>query len=155
MQTDPIIGSVDSTQIEKANASIQMYYYITKYSREYDIPAEYIFSIAYSESRYQGPWHTEYKHAVSSRSGALGPMQILPSTARAVYQKPITNTQLKSDIRINVLISIMLLRRLHNKYDNWGLVFGAYNTGRPCINQYARKILSKQYIWKSSATASM
>ena len=55
--------------------------------------------------------------------------------------------KLMSDINLNVMISMKLLRRLHNKYNDWGLVFGAYNTGRPCINRYARNILAEQYIW--------
>jgi len=147
--TDPYIGDLDSAQVSHAVPSVQMYYYIKKYSDIYEIPTEYAFSLAYHESRYQGPYHFDYNHKLSSKSGALGPMQILPSTARAVYQKPISSQQLKSDIRLNILISMMLLRRLHNKYNDWMLAFGAYNTGRPIRNQYARNIIQRKYIWKA------
>jgi hypothetical protein len=30
-----------------------------------------------------------------------------------------------------------ILRHLHNTYSNWKIAFGAYNTGRPIVNQYA------------------
>ena len=90
----------------------------------------------------------DYNHKQTSYAGALGPMQIMPSTARMIYGKSIPNHKLKNDIKLNVMISMKLLRRLRNTYGNWGVVFGAYNTGRPCINGYAKNILDKQYIWE-------
>ena len=29
---------------------------------------------------------------------------------------------------------------LYDKYGNWKIVFGCYNTGRPCVNGYAEKV---------------
>ena len=31
-----------------------------------------------------------------------------------------------------------LLRRLHDKYGDWEIVCGCYNTGKPLVNDYAR-----------------
>ena len=31
-----------------------------------------------------------------------------------------------------------LLRKLHDKYGDWEIVCGCYNTGKPLINDYAR-----------------
>jgi soluble lytic murein transglycosylase-like protein len=90
----------------------------------------------------------DYNHKQTSYAGALGPMQIMPSTAKMIYGKSVSNYNLKNDIKLNVMISMKLLRRLRNTYGNWGVVFGAYNTGRPCINGYAKNILDKQYIWE-------
>ena len=145
---DPYLEGVDSITIVNSAPSIQMYFYIKKYAAEYEIPEAYAFSLAYQETRYQGPMDLDYNHKQTSYAGALGPMQIMPSTARMIYGKSIPNHKLKNDIKLNVMISMKLLRRLRNTYGNWGVVFGAYNTGRPCINGYAKNILDKQYIWE-------
>jgi len=145
---DPYLEGVDSITIVNSAPSIQMYFYIKKYAAEYEIPEAYAFSLAYQETRYQGPMDLDYDHKQTSYAGALGPMQIMPSTARMIYGKSIPNHKLKNDIKLNVMISMKLLRRLRNTYGNWGVVFGAYNTGRPCINGYAKNILDKQYIWE-------
>ena len=145
---DPYLEGVDSITIINSAPSIQMYFYIKKYAAEFEIPEAYAFSLAYQETRYQGPMDLDYNHKQASYAGALGPMQIMPSTARMIYGKSIPNHKLKNDIKLNVMISMKLLRRLRNTYGNWGVVFGAYNTGRPCINGYAKNILDKQYIWE-------
>jgi soluble lytic murein transglycosylase-like protein len=141
------IDDLDSTEIVNHKPEIQMYYFIKKYSQEYNIPEAYAFSLAYQETRYRGPFDSLYKHNQSSKAGALGPMQIMPATAKLICGKPISNKILKNDIKLNVMISMKLLRRLHDKYKNWGLVFGAYNTGRPCVNKYSKRILKKQFNW--------
>lgn len=145
---DPYLEGVDSITIVNSSPSIQMYFYIKKYAAEYEIPEAYAFSLAYQETRYQGPMDLDYNHKQTSFAGALGPMQIMPSTAKMIYGKSISNHKLKNDIKLNVMISMKLLRRLRNTYGNWGVVFGAYNTGRPCINGYAKNILNKQYTWE-------
>ncbi len=141
------IDDLDSTEIVNHKPEIQMYYFIKKYSQEYKIPEAYAFSLAYQETRYRGPFDSLYKHNQSSKAGALGPMQIMPATAKLICGKPIPKKVLKNDIKLNVMISMKLLRRLHDKYKNWGLVFGAYNTGKPCVNKYSKRILKKQFNW--------
>jgi soluble lytic murein transglycosylase-like protein len=61
----------------------------------------------------------------------------MPATAGFMWKKKIPKDQLKNDIELNVKTSMMLLRHLFDVYKDWKLVFGAYNTGRPLINQYA------------------
>lgn len=145
---DQYLSGIDSSSVVNSAPSIQMYFYIKKYAAEFDIPEAYAFSLAYQETRYGGPMHLKYNHAQTSYAGALGPMQIMPMTAKHMLGEPISNSKLKTNIDVNVYISMKLLRHLHDRYNDWGLVFGAYNTGRPCINQYARNILNKQFIWK-------
>lgn len=144
---DVYLDGVDSTNVINSAPSIQMYFYIKKYATEFDIPEAYAFSLAYQETRYGGPLDLDYNHKQTSFAGALGPMQIMPATAKLIYGESVPKTKLMSDINLNVMISMKLLRRLYDKYDNWGLVFGAYNTGRPMINGYARNILNKQFVW--------
>ena len=145
--TDPYLLGYDSITIATSPPAKQMYFYIKKYCLEYNIPEEYAFSLAYQETRYRGPLDSLYNHKQRSVCGALGPMQIMPSTANMIYGTAVEKNKLRSDIDLNVMISMKLLNLLHTKYQNWGLAFGAYNTGRPRINQYANRILNKQYVW--------
>jgi len=71
-------------------------------------------------------------------------MQIQVPTASYTWGKAVTSKQLLNDLELNVKISMKLLSTLYKKYENWGLVLGCYNTGRPMINGYALKILNKK-----------
>ena len=78
----------EKTNVESASillnhepTCIQMYYYIEKYSKQYNIPRKYAYGIAYRETGYRGPFHWRYNHKLTSSAGALGPIQIMPSTA--------------------------------------------------------------------------
>ena len=64
-------------------------------------------------------------------------MQIMPSTARLVQKKNVSNDVLKNDIKVNTEISMKLLRILYEQYKDWTIVCGYYNTGRPIVNGYA------------------
>ena len=119
---------------------VKMYMSIEKYSNEYDIPIRYAFGIAWAETRYEGPFDWTYNPALESSAGALGPMQIMPGTARLIWGEDIPREKLISDIDFNVETSMKLLRRLYDKYEDWQIVFGCYNTGQPMINGYARKV---------------
>lgn len=120
---------------------VAMFSCIEKYSMEYNIPLKYALGIAYAETRYEGPFDWDYNHERVSSAGALGPMQIMPSTAKWMWgDKKITKDKILSDIDFNVETSMKLLRYLYDKYKDWKLVFGCYNTGSPCVNAYAEKV---------------
>ncbi len=151
--TVPLRLYFDSNEIKRINykvnhgsvilnvpTAVKMFNSIEVYSKKYDIPLKYALGIAYVETRYQGPFHWSYNPQQKSSAGALGPMQIMPGTANYVWERKIPKDQLISNIDFNVETSMKVLRRLHDKYGNWKLVFGCYNTGRPCINGYAEKI---------------
>ena len=89
------------------------------------------------ETRYQGPFDWEYVPAKKSYAGALGPMQIMPSTAKLICGKNIPSKKLSNDMELNIEISAKLLRRLYDKYQDWSIVCGCYNTGKPIVNEYA------------------
>ena len=117
--------------------SLKMYDEILKYSKKYKVPKYIAFNIAYMETKYRGPFHFKYKHNLSSGAGAVGPMQIMPSTANYIHDEPISTHNLKNDVQLNVKISMKLLSTLYKKYGDWKLVCGCYNTGRPMVNSYA------------------
>jgi len=140
------LNSIDTVTVADP-PSIQMYYYIEKYAKEYDIPINYAYGIAYKESRYGGPWQWSYNHKLTSKAGALGPMQIIPSTAAFINDEKVTKAmkfKLKNDIEYNVRTSMKLLRYLRDHYDTWKEAIGCYNTGSPIVNKYAMSV----YIYK-------
>ena len=129
-------GERDSTIIYPN--SIVMFDFIDKLSTKYCIPKHVAFNIAFLETAYRGPFDWKYNPNRTSPSGAVGPMQIMPSTATFINGKKTSTKKLKTDIKLNVETSMKLLSYLYEKYGDWGIVCGAYNTGRPIINKYAK-----------------
>ena len=134
---------------QKAPPCLQMYDAIIKYSEEYQIPKRYAFGIAWCETRYGGPFDWDYDHKKISSAGAIGPMQIMPATARGHWKDTtFTNKDLKDDIDFNVHTSMKVLRKLYNKFGDWKIVFGCYNTGRPMVNDYAVRVYNFKINWE-------
>jgi soluble lytic murein transglycosylase-like protein len=124
-----------------------MYKYIKAYADTFDIPLRFAFGIAKVETGYKGPLHWRYRPAQTSSAGAVGPMQVMVATARGLNKDNVTKDRLRTDIEYNVKTSMKLLRRLYKIHGDWKLVFGAYNTGRPCVNGYAHKVYNHQLDW--------
>jgi soluble lytic murein transglycosylase-like protein len=145
-----ISNATASTEISIEDpVCMQMYYHIEKYSEMYGIPKRFAYGIAYEETRYQGPFDWDYNHKQTSSVGAIGPMQIMFNTAKWMWpKKRFTKEHLMKDIEFNVETSMKLLKYLHDKYGNWKLAFGAYNTGRPCVNRYAEEVYSFNPKWE-------
>ena len=141
--------SANGIEVSDSTPSVVMYNSIIKYADMYEVPKEYAFALAYQETRYKGPADVKYKHIIASPSGALGPMQIMYSTAKLFVEdgEVLNKKLLKSDIDLNVKLSMRILRALKDKHGTWGKAFGAYNTGKPIVNNYSKKILKKSYTW--------
>jgi soluble lytic murein transglycosylase-like protein len=60
----------------------------------------------------------------------------------------VSKEKLRTDIKYNVYTSMKLLRKLYDLRGNWKLVFGEYNTGRPCVNGYAERVYNYKINWK-------
>lgn len=127
---------------ENTPPCLQMHYYIQTYAKKYGVPLDYAYGIANCETSYKGPFDWNYQHGQTSCAGAVGPMQIMPSTADWVWKKDIPTAQLREDIELNVETSMKYLQYLHGRYHDWKTVFGYYNTGRPCVNNYALKVFN-------------
>lgn len=124
--------------------SLEMYELIEKYSDYYNIPKYIAYNIAYLETNYRGPFHISYKPNLTSSAGAVGPMQVMPSTAEFINKEPISKNNLRNDMELNISTSMKLLNYLYNKYENWAIVCGCYNTGKPILNSYALFCSSNQ-----------
>lgn len=132
----------EGSMYERQPIAIRMFSTIEKYAEKYNIPLRYALGIAYAETRYEGPFHWNYNPEQKSYAGALGPMQIMPSTANMIWGRSVPTEDLISNIDLNVETSMKLLRKLYDKYGNWKIVFGCYNTGTPCVNGYAEKVFN-------------
>lgn len=120
--------------------SIQVYNNIKKYCKIYNVPEKIAFKVAKLETGFNGPMDFGYKSDRTSSANAVGPMQLIYSTALYMSDdKTISYNRVKNDIELNVKLSIKYLRYLFDRYNNWTVACGAYNTGRPIINKYAIK----------------
>jgi hypothetical protein len=70
-------------------------------------------------------------------------MQVIPRYATKFNNgKRVSANELRNNIELNVRVSLKMLSYLKKRYGSWGLALGAYNTGKPCYNSYASRIMS-------------
>jgi soluble lytic murein transglycosylase-like protein len=117
--------------------SLQMYESIEHWSDSFNIPKHIAYNVAYLETRYQGPFHFNYNPYQKSYAGAVGPMQIITRWARPYVRRRISEKELKTNIDLNVMVSMKMLRNWYSIHHDWTLACGAYNSGQPIRNDYA------------------
>lgn len=77
-----------------------------------------------------------------SHAGALGLMQIMPSTGEMlarVLQIPWAGTQTLFDPVVNVRLGVAYLADLHGRYGSWPQALAAYNWGPAAIDRRIRR----------------
>jgi len=141
---------ISGDMTEELPPSLKVYYYLNYYADSLDLPINYLYGVANTESSWQGPLDFRYKPNLKSPVGALGPMQVMPLTAKMVIGKSIEKSQLQNNIQLNIKISAILIKQLYDKYRDWKIVFGCYNTGKPKINNYAIKVYNFKPKWSDS-----
>jgi hypothetical protein len=70
----------------------------------------------------------------------------MPQYASYFAGFPVSKTELRDSIELNVFISMKVLNQHFEKYKDWAKVLGAYNTGKPIINKYARTGTTTNYL---------
>jgi len=92
-----------------------------------------VAAVIYAESRFDD--HVE------SRQGAVGLMQVLPSTAQEIARQSGGLTFVASDLdtpRVNILYGCYYLRRLLDRYDGSAVeALAAYNAGSANVDAWA------------------
>jgi len=124
--------------------SLQMYESIEHWSDSFDIPKHIAYNVAYLETRYQGPFDFDYNPYQKSFAVAVGPMQIITRWARPYVKRRINEKELKTNIDLNVKISMQMLRNWYSMHGDWTLACGAYNSGQPIRNDYAQYAASNK-----------
>jgi soluble lytic murein transglycosylase len=120
------IGTILSRIIEKATHPRDYSEYITKYSKEYNVPEVIIYSVIKVES--------DFDPKAESRAGAIGLMQLMPSTF-----EDLTDNFLKENLsnkaiynpETNIKYGTYYLSFLYEYFDckSWEIVYAAYNGG--------------------------
>jgi soluble lytic murein transglycosylase-like protein len=118
---------------------------IVVYADSFNVPVNIAFNVAKLETGYRGPYHDNYNHKQVSKAGAVGAMQIMPKYASYFAGFKVDRTELKDSIELNVFVSMRALSMLYDRYENWSKVLGAYHTGKPVINWYAKKGTTMSY----------
>ena len=131
--------------IEKPNAALRMYRAIMLYSGMYQVPKHVAFNIAHLETTYRGPQDSTYNPYRVSKMGAMGPIQIRYKYASYFAGRKVTKNELRDSIEFNVNLSMKILAQNYKRYKSWKKAAGAYNTGRPVINHYAKEAVKKDY----------
>lgn len=104
--------------------------YIFSYSEQYKLDPALVFSIVKAESGFNA-------NAVS-KSGAMGLMQLLPTTARWIATElgdEFENNKL-FDPETNIKYGCFYLNYLKNKFNNIEVVICAYNAGESVVRNW-------------------
>ena len=117
--------------------SLQMYESIEHWSDSFNIPKYVAYNVAWLETRYEGPFDFDYNPYLKSSAGAVGPMQIITKWAHKFAGRRLSEKELKTNIDLNVKISMQMLRKWYSIHHDWTLACGAYNSGSPIRNDYA------------------
>jgi soluble lytic murein transglycosylase len=104
---------------------------IVGHAENYDLDAALIAAVIYRESKFDSD--------AESSSGAIGLMQLLPSTAEGIALNTGGSRFVVRDLydpEINVRYGSFYLRRLLRKYDDRRLALAAYNAGQRNVDEW-------------------
>ena len=107
---------------------------IRGHARNYDLDAALLAAVIYQESKFDAD--------VRSSSGAIGLMQLLPSTASGIAVRTGGSAFRHDDLydpEINVRYGSWYLRHLLRKYDDEEAALAAYNAGQTNVDAWRRE----------------
>lgn len=111
------------------------YNLIVKYAAKYKIPEAFVYAIIRQEST--------FRKQVKSSAGALGLMQVIPSTARKVskkYKIPLYSMKSMYQPKTNINIGVAYLNQLSKRFDNHPILMAAaYNAGPQQVMRWLKK----------------
>jgi len=119
------VEEIKSTSLNKSKLK-HLLIYIHGLSHEYHVPFDLVKSVIHTES--------SWNHKAVSTSGAIGLMQVKPSTAMSEFKTP---EQDLYDPYVNVTVGIMYLSELyHNSGDDWHYALTSYSHGPTATKRY-------------------
>lgn len=97
--------------------------YVEKYSSEYSVPKELIYSVIRTESGFD--------EKALSKAGAEGLMQLMPSTVEWLCRlMEIEEKQYDlKDPDVNIMFGTYYLKHLYDRFGSWDTAIAAYNAG--------------------------
>ena len=111
--------------------------YIEALCWEYGVDYEMVKAVIQTES--------DWNHKAVSTSGAIGLMQILPSTAKSEFQTP---KQDLFDPYVNVTVGIKYLSELNEHFDDMESTLTAYSHGPTVTKKYSNNYISNNFYVK-------
>jgi soluble lytic murein transglycosylase len=116
---------------ERIRYPLQYAEYIRVHAKEHHLDPALMAAVIYQESK--------FRPAVQSPSGAIGLMQLTPSTARGIAIRTGGNAFKTSDLynaEINIRYGAWYLDNLFAKYHDERLVLAAYNAGQGNVDKW-------------------
>jgi soluble lytic murein transglycosylase len=114
--------------------------FVRSHARNYGLDPSFLAAVIYSESKFDA-------HA-RSVSGAIGLMQLTPTTAKGIAIRTGGSAFRLSDLdnpEINMRYGAWYLRHLFQKYHDERLVLAAYNAGQGNVDKWLRNGQSIQF----------
>ena len=105
-------------------------YYVEKYSKEYSLEKEFVYAVIKAES--------DFQEKAISKSGALGLMQIIPSTAKWIaseFDEEYSKEKMLS-AETNIKYGCFYLNYLFSKFSSIDIVICAYNAGETVVRNW-------------------
>ena len=103
--------------------------YISASCSRYEIDENLVIAIAYVESKFDAN--------STSTKGAIGVMQIMPSTAKFIIKKyAIVGLNDLFNAKTNIEIGVMYLKYLFDKYGDEIIVVASYNAGEGNVQKW-------------------
>jgi len=143
MVSDPIIRGNFKLESEEIKSSLNksklkhLLIYINALCDEYGVDYEMVKAVIQTES--------SWNHKAVSTSGAIGLMQVLPSTAWDEFKTP------KEDLfdpYVNVTVGIKYLAHLNNHFDDMDATLTAYSHGPTITKKYSANYIKNNFYVK-------
>jgi len=104
---------------------------------EYRVPYDIVKAVIHTES--------SWDHKAISKSGALGLMQVKPTTSLAEFSTP--GSQLY-DPYVNITVGVKYLARLHERFKDWNTTLTAYSHGPTATIGYENDYIASNFYVK-------
>ncbi|MGM9637315.1 MAG: lytic transglycosylase domain-containing protein [Eubacteriales bacterium] len=132
------LAKVGESQEEMEEKSYPLEYMeiVLNASEEFEVPPEIIYGVIFVES--------SFRPAVVSSSGAVGLMQLKPSTfldmqeryVRANPDTPVHPEESLTDPEVNIFYGTCYLAYLYDYFGDWEIVYAAYNGGMGNVREW-------------------
>lgn len=143
MVADPLIRGnfeLESNEIKSTLNKSKLKHlliYINALCDEYAVDYDMVKAVIQTES--------SWNHKAVSTSGAIGLMQILPTTAMTEFNTP---EQDLYDPYVNVTVGIKYLSHLNNHFDDIDATLTAYSHGPTITKKYSEKYIKNNFYVK-------
>ena len=131
LQADGIKSSLNKSKLK------HILIYTEALCWEYGVDYEMVKAVIQTES--------DWNHKAVSTSGAIGLMQVLPSTAMSEFKTPEKDLY---DPYVNVTVGIKYLSKLNKHFDDMESTLTAYSHGPTVTKKYSNNYISNNFYVK-------